>query len=93
MATTVSGPAGASPDGIGVPVRSKSYAGALPDDLEISPPCRAIRCGTGGNLKVRWAAGGVDDVLPLITDGETVQGQIDKVYQTGTTAQNITLFW
>lgn len=93
MSIAVAGPAAASPDSIGVPVRSKSFAGPLGDDLEISPPCRAVRVGTGGALKVRWANGSVDDVLPAIADGETVQGQIDKIYLTGTTAQNITVFW
>lgn len=93
--TAVAGPAN-DPYGYGVPIKSKSYTGAGSgwaggNDLAVSPPVRGVRCGTGGNLHVRFLDG-TTDTIPNVLDGETVQGVFAAIYA-DSTVQNITLLW
>lgn len=74
-----------------------SLGGAASDDIEISPPCRAIRCGGAGILHVSCAmktSAGVDwtDSIPAVLAGETIQGQFDKVFA-DSTVTNITIMF
>lgn len=52
------------------------------DDVEIKPPCRAIRCNGAGNLHVTYASG-VTDTIPVAA-GETVLGQFAKLFADST---------
>lgn len=95
MADTAVAGSGA-PYSEGVPTKTKSYTGAgatwaAGNDLAPSPPVRAVRCGTGGNLHVRFLDGS-QDTIPNVLDGETVQGVFAAIYA-DSTVQNITLFW
>lgn len=57
----------------------------------IGGPCRRIRVGTGGDLKVKTVTG-MDRTIPSLADGESVDIQAVKIYATGTSAQKITAF-
>jgi hypothetical protein len=64
----------------------------LSGDVLIKPPCRRIRVGTGGDLKIDLADGSTVTV-PSLLDGESLDVQATKIYQTGTTALKITIFY
>lgn len=68
-----------------------AYDSTTPANGGLGMVARAIRTGTGGNLKVRYAGSQVDTILDLVA-GETVQGQFAFIYATGTTAYKLTVF-
>lgn len=86
----VQGPAGAIGDLHRPPCGSASYA-ALTEDLELSPPARAIRCGGAGILHVTYTSG-LEDSIPAVLAGEVIEGAFTKVFS-DSTVTNITVFW
>lgn len=55
-------------------------------------PTRALWVGTGGNVKVRMLSG-TALTFTNVQDGTLLPIRIDTVYQTDTTASNMTAVW
>jgi hypothetical protein len=59
------------------------------DDADLSrAPCQALYIGTGGNLKVTRAGGGVVTYVGVL-GGTILPFRVDRVWETGTTASDI----
>lgn len=71
--------------------RTESHT-TVSGDITITPPCRRIRVGTGGDLEVEYADG-TQDTIPSLLDGESVDVQAAKILDAGTTAAKVTIFW
>jgi len=76
---------------------SVSLADMSGGDAILSPPSNSIRVNGAGTLKVDYAAKTAAGTL--ITDTMTLAANtqvfvaVTKIYQTGTTATGITVFW
>ncbi len=58
----------------------------------IFPQPRTVKCTVAGNIAVDTAGGESNVVIPALA-GETLQVQVVRVRQTGTTATGLTSFW
>lgn len=87
---TAQGPLGAIGDLHRPPCGSASFS-AIAEDLSITPPARALRCGGAGVLHVTYASGIVDSI-PAVLAGELIEGTFVKVHA-DSTVTNLTVFW
>lgn len=62
----------------------RHFAIAPSDTVDITPRPRALYCQTGGNLRLRDAAG--TDLTYAVTAGQTIPFRAARVLLTGTTA-------
>lgn len=83
-----------NPESLTSSPRSKGYATLSGDiDLidEFGGPCRGIRVGEAGDLRLEYA-GGVQDTIWNVQVGELLLVHAYKIIQSGTTAAKITAF-
>jgi hypothetical protein len=65
------------------------------DSADLAHASRAVRCATGGNLKVT-TRGGETLIIPTVVAGETLPLRVTRIWSTNTTANtagDITVYW
>jgi hypothetical protein len=62
------------------------------DTVKLNPTPRAIRVGTGGNVKITTVDGDVI-TIPNVQDGETLYFVVLLLWSTGTTATGFTAYY
>jgi len=60
-------------------------------DIVLETPCREIRAGAAGNVKVGYPDMTATDTIPLVV-AERVTVAANRIYSTGTTALPVTIF-